>query len=65
MKAECIHQCDCYILFVTEPTAAPTNIHASSQGITSLTVAWDAVNIFYKNGDVKGYQYVLQTAYID
>ncbi|XP_071170986.1 netrin receptor unc-40-like [Mytilus edulis] len=40
----------------TRPSAAPSNIHASSKGITSLTISWDALNIFYKNGDVKGYK---------
>ncbi|XP_063435974.1 mucin-2-like [Mytilus trossulus] len=40
----------------TKPSAAPSNIHASTKGITSLTISWDAVDIFHKNGDVKGYK---------
>lgn len=40
----------------TGPGAAPSNIYASTKGITSLTISWDALNVFTKNGDVKGYK---------
>ncbi|XP_076101231.1 uncharacterized protein LOC143071030 [Mytilus galloprovincialis] len=40
----------------TKPAAAPSNIHASIKRITSLTISWDALNVFTKNGDVKGYK---------
>ncbi|VDI23776.1 Hypothetical predicted protein [Mytilus galloprovincialis] len=40
----------------TKPTAPPSNIHASKKGFTSLTISWDALNVFTKNGDVKGYK---------
>ncbi|VDI23774.1 Hypothetical predicted protein [Mytilus galloprovincialis] len=38
------------------PSYAPSNIHASVQEETSLTICWDALNVFTKNGDIKGYK---------
>ena len=40
----------------TEPSAAPGNIHASNTGITTLTVAWNPLSQYTKNGIIKGYQ---------
>ncbi|VDI41029.1 Hypothetical predicted protein [Mytilus galloprovincialis] len=40
----------------TKPSAAPSNIHASQKGFTSLTISWDALDVYTKNGDVKGYR---------
>lgn len=46
-----------YIKYIwTEPTAPPSNILASKKGVTSLTISWNALNVFTKNGDVKGYK---------
>ncbi|CAC5408804.1 unnamed protein product [Mytilus coruscus] len=40
----------------TKPGAPPSNIHVFKKDITSLTIAWNALDLFSKNGDVKGYQ---------
>lgn len=50
--------------FNTGPSSAPSNIHASVQEETSLTICWDALNVFTKNGDIKGYKYVVYFFYV-